>query len=55
LNYFWIQELAVTVIPLSVQGRIDQILSDNSEDRRKVFDEAAGIVKYKMRKREAEA
>ncbi|MDI9490850.1 MAG: chromosome segregation protein SMC [Bacillota bacterium] len=36
------------------QGRIDQILSDNSEDRRKVFDEAAGIVKYKMRKREAE-
>ncbi|MGI6579487.1 MAG: chromosome segregation protein SMC [Saccharofermentanales bacterium] len=36
------------------QGRIDQILSDNSEERRKVFDEAAGIVKFKMRKRDAE-
>lgn len=36
------------------QGRVDEILSERSEDRRKVFDEAAGIVKYKMRKREAE-
>ncbi|NLJ95288.1 MAG: chromosome segregation protein SMC [Clostridiaceae bacterium] len=36
------------------QGRIDQILSDNSDDRRKVFDEAAGIVKYKLRKKETE-
>jgi len=36
------------------QGRIDQILSDNSEERRKVFDEAAGIVKFKIRKRDAE-
>ena len=34
------------------QGQIEQILSDNSEDRRKVFDEAAGIVKYKLRKKE---
>lgn len=36
------------------QGRVDDILSDRSDDRRKVFDEAAGIVKYKMRKQEAE-
>ena len=36
------------------QGRIDQILSDNSEERRKVFDEAAGIVKYKLRKKDTE-
>ncbi|NLJ70149.1 MAG: chromosome segregation protein SMC [Clostridiaceae bacterium] len=36
------------------QGRIDQILSDNSEERRKVFDEAAGIVKFKLRKNDAE-
>ena len=28
------------------QGRIDDILSVRSEDRRKVFEEAAGIVKY---------
>ncbi len=36
------------------QGKIEQILSDNSEDRRKVFDEAAGIVKYKVRKKDTE-
>ncbi|MDO5033317.1 MAG: chromosome segregation protein SMC [Eubacteriales bacterium] len=36
------------------QGRVDAILSDRSDDRRKVFDEAAGIVKYKMRKQEAD-
>lgn len=32
------------------QGRIDSILSSKSEDRRKIFEEAAGIVKYKTRK-----
>ncbi|PTX61260.1 condensin subunit Smc [Melghirimyces profundicolus] len=36
------------------QGRIDEILSTKSEDRRAIFEEAAGIVKYKSRKREAE-
>lgn len=36
------------------QGRVDNILSERSEDRRKIFDEAAGIVKYKLRKAEAE-
>ena len=36
------------------QGRIDEILSVKSEDRRQVFEEAAGIVKYKARKNEAE-
>ncbi|MBO4367330.1 MAG: chromosome segregation protein SMC [Clostridia bacterium] len=36
------------------QGRIDEILSARSEDRRQVFEEAAGIVKYKVRRREAE-
>lgn len=36
------------------QGRIDEILSTKSEDRRKVFEEAAGIVKYRSRKDEAE-
>ena len=36
------------------QGRIDEILSNRSEDRRGVFEEAAGIVKYKSRKQEAE-
>src|SRR5262247_1722705 len=35
------------------QGRIDQILSSRPEDRRAVFEEAAGITKYKTQKREA--
>ncbi len=36
------------------QGRIDEILSNRSDERRLVFEEAAGITKYKARKREAE-
>lgn len=36
------------------QGRIDEILSSKSEERRHIFEEAAGIVKYRTRKEEAE-
>ena len=36
------------------QGRIDEILSAKSEDRRHIFEEAAGIVKYRVRKEESE-
>ena len=36
------------------QGKIDEILSNKSDDRRNVFEEAAGIVKYKTRKEESE-
>lgn len=36
------------------QGQIDQILSGKPEDRRELFDEAAGIVKYKKNKLETE-
>lgn len=35
------------------QGKIDEILSNKPEDRRNIFEEAAGIVKYKSRKQEA--
>ncbi len=35
------------------QGRIDEVLSVRGEDRRAVVDDAAGIVKYKNRKKEA--
>ena len=35
------------------QGRIDLILSSKPEDRRAVFEEAAGITKYKTQKKEA--
>ena len=36
------------------QGKIDEILSNKSEDRRHIFEEAAGIVKYRVRKAESE-
>ncbi len=35
------------------QGRIDQIISGKAEERRELFDEAAGIVKFKRRKNQA--
>lgn len=36
------------------QGKIDEILSSKAEDRRAVFEEAAGVLKYKQRKNKAE-
>lgn len=36
------------------QGQIDKILNGKPEERRELFDEAAGIVKYKKRKAAAE-
>ena len=36
------------------QGRIDEILSIKSNDRREIFEEAAGISKYRHRKEETE-
>jgi chromosome segregation protein len=36
------------------QGRVDEILSTRSEDRRQIFEEASGIMKYKVRKLDAE-
>lgn len=36
------------------QGKIDSIVSSKSEDRREIFEEAAGISKYRYRKIDAE-
>ena len=45
--------IARTSYSMMEQGRIDMILSSRPEDRRAVFEEAAGITKYKTQKREA--
>ena len=36
------------------QGKVDEILSNNPVNRRKVFDEACGISKFRYKKQEAE-
>ncbi len=36
------------------QGKIDQIITSRAEDRRFIIDEAAGIVKFKTKRKEAE-
>ena len=36
------------------QGRVAEIISRKSEDRRNIFEEAAGIAKYRLNKRESE-
>src|SRR5574344_392300 len=35
------------------QGKLEEILSNKQEDRRAIFEEAAGVLKYKLRKEEA--
>src|SRR5471030_796470 len=42
-----------TSYSIMAQGQIDQILSSKPEERRSVFEEAAGITKYKSARREA--
>ncbi|OAS83366.1 chromosome segregation protein SMC [Metabacillus litoralis] len=36
------------------QGKVEEILSSKSEERRSIFEEAAGVLKYKSRKKKAE-
>ncbi|MEK4175354.1 chromosome segregation protein SMC [Aeribacillus sp. FSL K6-8210] len=36
------------------QGKVEEILSAKPEDRRTIFEEAAGVLKYKTRKKKAE-
>ena len=52
-NLFADTGIARTAYSMMEQGRIDMILSSRPEDRRAVFEEAAGITKYKTQKREA--
>ncbi|MBS2968954.1 chromosome segregation protein SMC [Metabacillus sp. KIGAM252] len=36
------------------QGKVEEILSSKAEERRSIFEEAAGVLKYKSRKKKAE-
>src|SRR3982750_662958 len=45
--------IARSAYSMMEQGKIDMVLSSRPEDRRAVFEEAAGITKYKAQKREA--
>src|ERR1700693_2009773 len=46
--------LCVRVFSVIEQGRIDQVLSTKPQDRRRLIEEAAGITRYKLKKRLAE-
>lgn len=37
------------------QGKVEEILNSKAEDRRTIFEEAAGVLKYKNRKKKAES
>src|SRR5438876_1367982 len=52
-NLFADTGVARAAYSMMEQGKIDMILSSRPEDRRAVFEEAAGITKYKSQKREA--
>jgi chromosome segregation protein len=51
---FYDTGIGKTAYSIMEQGKIDQVLSNKPEERRLIFEEAAGITKYKIRGREAE-
>src|SRR5216117_3953793 len=52
-NLFADTGIARAAYSMMEQGKIDMILSSRPEDRRAIFEEAAGITKYKAQNREA--
>ncbi len=51
---FWDTGVGKAAYSVMEQGKIDQILSNRPEDRRYIFEEAAGITRFKARRAEAE-
>jgi chromosome segregation protein len=51
---FWDTGVGKSAYSVMEQGKIDQILSSKPEERRYLFEEAAGITRHKLRSREAE-
>lgn len=54
LDLFYDTGLGKEAYSVIGQGKIDSILSAKAEERRSIFEEAAGIIKYKSRKQVAE-
>ncbi len=52
--YLWIQVLVREAFSIISQGKVEEILNSKAEDRRTIFEEAAGVLKYKNRKKKAE-
>lgn len=52
-NLFMDTGIGRTAYSIMQQGRIDAILSSKAEDRRAIFEEAAGITRFKSQKKEA--
>ncbi|MCM1321354.1 MAG: AAA family ATPase [Bacteroides sp.] len=51
---FWDTGIGKAAYSVMEQGKIDQILSSKPEDRRYLFEEAAGITRFKVKRAEAE-
>jgi chromosome segregation protein len=51
---FWDTGVGKAAYSVMEQGKIDQVLSSKPEERRYLFEEAAGITRYKIRTAEAE-
>lgn len=51
---FWDTGIGKAAYSVMEQGKIDQVLSSKPEDRRYLFEEAAGITRFKVKRAEAE-
>jgi len=51
---FWDTGVGKVAYSVMEQGKIDQILSSKPEERKYLFEEAAGITKFKIKRQEAE-
>ena len=50
----WIQAWARNLFLLISQGQVEAVFNSKAEDRRAIFEEAAGVFKYKLEKEKAE-
>ncbi|WP_028782758.1 chromosome segregation protein SMC [Thalassobacillus devorans] len=54
VNLFMDSGLGREAFSIISQGKVEEILSSKAEERRSIFEEAAGVLKYKQRKKKAE-